>query len=344
MRPRPLLAREQRVGPPQALGQPVPGPLAAGIPPVQGKHRRHRHLGPDLFRDAPPVAQGGQDQQHSRAALARSRAAGDHQPSRPQSPIHLMQLAHLARPQPLRPGGGQAGQRREPRRGHRGGNRPGKRGGWPLPPHRNGLRLQQPPLTSRTGPLLINRPGKQVRQPPEFLPGNTPAALAALMPPYPDDPARGDTSRRYGEPREAFQVRAVRRPPHHGQACHGDHRDCPGRGKRPQAASAPTYSQSVTAKSAFGPDRCLPGVRRAVHHRHDPRFPPGEATAPGSWIHARDRSQARNPEQGQPVIPAWRAQSHPERRGDKRTGKQRQPTDQEPDGQASRPLTSQAPT
>jgi hypothetical protein len=155
-RPRPLLAREQRVGPPQALSQPVPNPLSAGVPPLQGEHHRHRHLGPDLFRDAPPVAQGGQDQQYSRAALPRSGAAGDHQPPRPQSPVHLMQLAHLARPQPLLPGCGKPGQRGKPRRGHRGRGRPGERRGRPLPPNRNGHWLQQPPLTGRPGPFLVN--------------------------------------------------------------------------------------------------------------------------------------------------------------------------------------------
>ena len=224
-----------------------PGPAECRVPPVQGEHHRHRHLGPDLLRDAPPVAQGGQDQQHSRAALARSRAAGDHQPPRPQPPVHLMQLAHLARLQPLLPGCGKPGQRRKTRRGHCGRDRPGERRGWPSPPNRNGLRLQQPPLTSRPGPLLVNCPGQQVRKPPEFLPGNNLAALAP-GPPYPGDPARGDTSHRYGKPRETFQIRAVRRPPHRNQACHRDHRDRPGRGKRPQAANSPTHSQESDSK------------------------------------------------------------------------------------------------
>ena len=57
-----------------------------GVPAVQGEHHRHRHLGPDVLSNAPPVVQGGQDQQHSRAALARSRAASDHESPRPSPP------------------------------------------------------------------------------------------------------------------------------------------------------------------------------------------------------------------------------------------------------------------
>ena len=200
------------------------------------------------------MAQRGQDQQHGRTALARSGAAGDHQPPRPQPPVHLMQLADLARPQPLLPGCGQPGQRREPCRGHRGRHRPGERGGWPFPAHRNGFWLQQPPLPGCPGPLRAHHPGQQVRQPREFLPGDSPAALAALVPPpYPADPARGNTRHRQREPHEAFQVRVARRPPHRHQSCHRHHRDDPSGGIRQQASSPPAHGLSLTANISIRP-------------------------------------------------------------------------------------------
>jgi len=78
-------------------------------------------------------------------------------------------------------------------------------------------------------------------------------ALAVLMPPYPGDPARGDTSNRDGESPEGFEIRALMRPPHRNQACHRNHRDYPNRGKRPQPASSPAHSHILTANIHIWP-------------------------------------------------------------------------------------------
>jgi hypothetical protein len=246
-RPGPLPGGKKRVGLPKPLGQPVPGALGAGVPPVQGKHHRHRHLGPDLVGDAPPMAQRGQDQQHRRAALAGSRAAGDHQPPRPQSHVHPMQPADLARPQPLLSGGGQPGQRREPRRGHRGRRRPGDWRGRPSPSHRNGFLLQQPPFPGRRGPLRLNCPGpagppaaRALARKPARRPGCSSAAIPRRSGPRRYQPPRWRTPRSLPGPRGAET--AIPRQPGHG-----DHRDDPDRGKWPQAASSPAHGHSLTA-------------------------------------------------------------------------------------------------
>jgi len=201
-------ASEQRIGLLQPGRQPVPDPLGAGIPPVQGEHHRYGHQLPVLRGHLLPVLERGQDKEHGGASLARPRLADDHQPTGSEAAVDGVQVLQPSAAELSPEGRRQSRQRREPPRLDCRRHGSGERPGGPLPVHRDRFWLQQPPLQRSASPLLRDHPGERVSH---FIERPAPARIARLPDPRQvDDQADGRHDDRGGERPERGKVNTLR--------------------------------------------------------------------------------------------------------------------------------------